>query len=115
MATESYVQLTPDSSGKQVDTYAVTDAVTQQSKHRQAVVIGDPVVANNVMSVDATGAALVTDQRLYDLLATTNALLRVIAGYLYENPFLLGPRGPSDEPDNLLAEALNPSTFIQNQ
>ena len=52
---ESFVQLPPDGTGKQVDTFAVVDPVTGATKQRQAVVVADPNNAQNVSQVDPQG------------------------------------------------------------
>lgn len=58
--SESYVQVAPDSSGKQVDTFTVVDPATNVTKHRQAIVIGDPTNPSNVASIE-NGALVVDD------------------------------------------------------
>jgi hypothetical protein len=58
--SESYVQVAVDGAGKQVDTFTVTDPTTLATKHRQAVVIGDPTNPAGVVQVE-NGALIVDD------------------------------------------------------
>jgi hypothetical protein len=48
--TESYVQIAPDSTGKYIDCFTVTDEVTGATKYRQAVVVADPIQASYTWS-----------------------------------------------------------------
>ena len=58
--SESFVQVATDGAGKQVDTFTVVDPTTNATKHRQAVVIGDPTNPAGVASIE-NSALLVDD------------------------------------------------------
>ena len=77
MSTESFVQGAPDSTGKQVDTFTVTDPLTAATKHRQAVVTADPNNAGNVQGVTAGGEALVRSFTLEDLMLQLLVEMRI--------------------------------------
>ena len=77
MATESYVQVPLDSTGKKIDTATVTlDDTTQQ--YRQTVAIGDGSTGNAVASVTRDGQLLVKNLEEFDLLSQILIELRVL-------------------------------------
>jgi hypothetical protein len=57
---ENFVQVAVDGAGKQVDTFTVIDPTTSATKHRQAIVIGDPTNPSATATVN-NGALYVED------------------------------------------------------
>ena len=78
MASESYVQLAADGSGKQIDTVLVTNPATGAVQHRQAVVLADSEFAANTAEVGPEGDALVRSYTMEDLLLQVLIELRVM-------------------------------------
>lgn len=71
MATESYVQIAPDGTGKQIDAFTVG---TSPTVYRQAVVIADPTTQGNAVSVTSGGAIIAADVYLASSTAGTTTL-----------------------------------------
>ena len=67
MAQDSYVQIAPDSTGKQIDAAALPNT-SGNTVYRQTIAIGDPSNISAVLSIDASGLLQNSGQR--DGLAT---------------------------------------------
>jgi hypothetical protein len=57
---DSYVQVAPDSSGKQIDAAAIT-AASGSTVYRQTIVIGDPSNIGQVVDLDQEGQLTARD------------------------------------------------------
>ncbi len=121
-SNESWVQLPPDGTGKQVDAFTVTNAAGQ-TLYRQGVVIADPINDTNVVSVDGLGrlraavdsaSATPAGLSIQELLTQLVVLNRVQAHYLFEIRSALYPSQLGDDPDALFASFSDPHSSLIN-
>ena len=84
---ETFVQVQPNSTGAQIDTFSFWSNANQAfGNYRQVVSYGDPVFLNNVASVSSSGQLYTFDTPTADTLPQVLAELKVIS-YLLANVF----------------------------
>jgi hypothetical protein len=109
MANESFVQVAVDGAGKQVDTFIVSDPVTNITKHRQTVVIGDPSNPFAVSSVENN--ALVVDDMINSEGEEGDEILKLILIELRIQTYLIASEFRTR--DDIIAMRNDPSLYNQ--
>lgn len=101
MATDSYTQVAPNSTGDKIDESSYVNANGDTVK-RQRITQGDPAFVGNLTKTTAEGDLYVGGPRLLEALTAILVELRVHTAYLQE---IAGPR-MKDDPDAMRAEAV---------
>ena len=82
MATDTYVQVAPDSSGKLIDSQSLTN-LSGSTTYRQTVTLGDGTVLANIQGVDGQMQALVRDIQVGELLVQILVEMRLMTQILH--------------------------------
>jgi hypothetical protein len=98
MSTESFVQLAPDGTGKQIDAITVIPAGATTPNYRQTITLGDDNFASNTQEVGSEGDALVKSFTLEDLITQMLVEMRIT------NHILSTTLGSRDDIEALRAE-----------
>ena len=98
--TDSFVQVAPDSTGKQVDAQTIPNALGVPV-YRQTVTVGDPNTLASVQAVQQDGTAQVNDPAALVLLA------QILAEMQVNSYFLSVIAGTREDPALIRADMLN--------